>query len=116
MRIFYHASEFVMNSHVNVVIGTLQLSHIEASDFVFAVGDVYTYMSRGYSLLPESPRWLVAKDKPDKARSILRKMAIVNKRSLPDDLIIHSKVRSSLLGWFWLTNYTLKHYYVHIIR
>ena len=34
------------------------------------------------SILPESPRWLMSKNKPDEAYKILQKVAKANKREL----------------------------------
>jgi hypothetical protein len=38
--------------------------------------------------MPESPRWLLAKHRKADAVKILRKMARVNKKKLPDNLIV----------------------------
>ena len=37
-------------------------------------------------LVPESPRWLLAKGRVEEAKSILTKGAKINKKTLPDEL------------------------------
>ncbi|XP_046383064.1 organic cation transporter protein-like isoform X2 [Ischnura elegans] len=38
-----------------------------------------------HRIVPESPRWLAAKDRPEEARKVLKSIAKVNKRELPAD-------------------------------
>ena len=49
------------------------------------------------SFLSESPRWLYVKGQPEEGERIVRKMAEVNKKLLPDNLDIVIKVPVS----FW---------------
>lgn len=44
------------------------------------------------SFLPESATWLYAKNKKEQADAIVRRMAQVNKVTLPDKLEVHVKV------------------------
>ena len=39
-----------------------------------------------YSILPESPRWLLTKGKQKEIHRIIHRIANVNKRKLPEDL------------------------------
>ena len=39
-----------------------------------------------HSLIPESPRWLLAQDRDDEAEAIIRHIADINERELPDKL------------------------------
>ena len=45
-----------------------------------------------HSVVPESPRWLYANKKNDKADAIVRKMAKVNGKELPEKLDVQVKV------------------------
>ncbi|KAK9502299.1 hypothetical protein O3M35_011097 [Rhynocoris fuscipes] len=49
-----------------------------------------------FRVLPESPRWLLARGRFDEAEKILNTMARVNGRSLPPNYIMDLKVISSL--------------------
>lgn len=42
-------------------------------------------MDNLFSMLPESPRWLLSKNQPDKALKILHKVAKTNKKELNTD-------------------------------
>jgi len=44
------------------------------------------------SILDESPRWLMSRGQHDRATRILRKIARVNKREMPDDLRLQTNV------------------------
>ena len=46
------------------------------------------------SFLPESPRWLAARGRTRDARHVMKMIARINDRSLPDDIAITSKVLS----------------------
>ena len=45
----------------------------------------FMFLSIFYSLLPESPRWLMLNNKEKEAKSRLSRIAEINKKSLPDD-------------------------------
>ena len=40
-----------------------------------------------FSLVPESPRWLLARGRFGKAENIIRKICAVNEKPMPDNLI-----------------------------
>ncbi|XP_071957178.1 organic cation transporter protein-like [Antedon mediterranea] len=42
-----------------------------------------------YLFIPESPRWLLLKKRPDEAKAILQKIAKFNNKELPDNVIDH---------------------------
>ena len=42
--------------------------------------------------VPESPRWLLTKRKEEEAIRVLRKVSKMNKRALPDDLVLQKPV------------------------
>ena len=44
-------------------------------------------------LISESPRWLLLHDKEEEAKTVLAKVARMNKKSLPDDLVLQKPVR-----------------------
>ena len=39
-----------------------------------------------FRIVPESPRWLVAKDQDEKARKIVKKIAVVNGKLFPESV------------------------------
>ena len=41
-----------------------------------------------YSLVPESPRWLMSRNKYKEARNVIKRMTRINKVSLPEDIMI----------------------------
>ncbi|XP_028401281.1 solute carrier family 22 member 16-like isoform X2 [Dendronephthya gigantea] len=45
-----------------------------------------------YWLVPESPRWLLLNGKKEEAKKVLTKVAKMNKRPLPDDLVLQKPV------------------------
>jgi OCT family organic cation transporter-like MFS transporter 3 len=47
---------------------------------------IYLKILLNFSILPESPRWLLMKKKNEKALKILQEVAKVNKKKLDEDL------------------------------
>ena len=40
------------------------------------------------SLVPESPRWLISRNKYKEAKIVIKRMTRINKVSLPEDIVI----------------------------
>ena len=63
-----------------------------------------------FSFVPESPRWLLAKNRKDETMVVLERMASFNKVSLPDDIDIlddtemtsKTTVRIYLINWYFI--------------
>ena len=53
---------------------------------------VYLPICRACRLISESPRWLLLHDKEEEAKAVLGKVARMNKKSLPDDLVLQKPV------------------------
>ena len=48
--------------------------------------------------VPESPRWLLVNDKDEEAKSVLAKVAKLNKRTLPDNLLLQKPLIAETKG------------------
>ncbi|XP_033124291.1 organic cation transporter protein-like [Anneissia japonica] len=48
-----------------------------------------------YLFIPESPRWLLLKNRPKEAKKILQKIAKVNKKNFPDDVVDNIEVQNN---------------------
>lgn len=51
---------------------------------------IVTFVSR---YLPESPRWLMSQGRYDEVNKIMQNCALVNGKTLPDELLAHFKVK-----------------------
>ena len=55
---------------------------------VFLCCDFIVY----FRIIPESPRWLLTKDRNEDAMSVIRHIGLLNNRPLPDHIVVTIKV------------------------
>lgn len=62
----------------------MYVQEVRASNITFNKRPSLFY---GCRIIPESPRWLVQKERTEEAKAIFEKMAKINKRDVPDQII-----------------------------
>ena len=53
---------------------------------------------RYYWVVPESPRWLLSRNRIDEAESIIQRIARINKRTLPTNYLLSLQVSPYIYG------------------
>ena len=70
---------------------------------IYKLGSVFSLVTI-FSFVPESPRWLLAKNRKDEAMVVLQKMASFNKLSLPHDIELlddEDASKTTVRIYFW---------------